>query len=372
MIVKNISADIRGMVYSNGDYKRLLMPGKHYISPFSTVELRDATKPIFGDRNLSVYLSDKEFANEVTLIDVTDNCICLHFENDRFLNVLGTERYAYWKTNLVTHKFEMVDLNDPEIASSIDPSLFSKAGLSTYIQSFSVEPSERGLLFIDRKYIKALEPGEYNFWKGTKKILVLKAELRQQQMDVSGQEIMTKDKVSLRLNFVCQYRITNPYKALVEIKDYTQQLYVVMQLALREYVGSLTLDEILEKKEQIGIFVTEKVQQQADDLGMHVAYSGVKDIILPGDVKDIINQVLIAEKKAQANVIMRREETASTRSLLNTAKLMEDNELLFKLKELEYVERISEKINQISISGGGVQFLEQLKQVLLPLKSNKD
>lgn len=91
---------------------------------------------------------------------------------------------------------------------------------------------------------------------------------------------------------------------------------------------------------------------------------GVKDIVLPGDIKDIMNQVLIAEKKAQANLITRREETASTRSLLNTAKLMEDNAMLYKLKEMEYVEKIAEKINNISLSGSG-QIVDQLKQIFV-------
>jgi regulator of protease activity HflC (stomatin/prohibitin superfamily) len=91
---------------------------------------------------------------------------------------------------------------------------------------------------------------------------------------------------------------------------------------------------------------------------------GVKDIVLPGDVKEIMNQVLVAEKRAQANVIMRREETASTRSLLNTAKLMEENAMLFKLKEMEYVEKIAEKIQTIQLSGGG-QLVDQLKQLFV-------
>jgi hypothetical protein len=83
---------------------------------------------------------------------------------------------------------------------------------------------------------------------------------------------------------------------------------------------------------------------------------------LPGDVKEIMNQVLIAEKKSQANLVTRREETASTRSLLNTAKLMDDNPMLFRLKEMEYVEKIAEKIDNISVSGGGV-FIDQLRQI---------
>ena len=88
----------------------------------------------------------------------------------------------------------------------------------------------------------------------------------------------------------------------------------------------------------------------------------VKDIILSGELRNIMNQVLVAQKQAQANVITRREETASTRSLLNTAKLMEDNDMLFKLKEMEYVERIADKINNISLSGGN-QVVDQLKEI---------
>ena len=61
-------------------------------------------------------------------------------------------------------------------------------------------------------------------------------------------------------------------------------------------------------------------------------------------MKDIMNQGLVAQKKVQANVIARREETASTRSLLNTAKLIEENDMLYKLKEMEYVEKITDKI----------------------------
>jgi regulator of protease activity HflC (stomatin/prohibitin superfamily) len=97
-------------------------------------------------------------------------------------------------------------------------------------------------------------------------------------------------------------------------------------------------------------------------MGCKVLDCGIRDIILPGDVKDIMNQVLVAEKRAQANVIMRREETASTRSLLNTAKLMEENTMLYKLKEMEYVEKIAEKINTISVNGSG-DLIGQLKQI---------
>ena len=147
-------------------------------------------------------------------------------------------------------------------------------------------------------------------------------------------------------------------------KDFEKQLYITMQLALREAVCLLTFDELMESKEKIGTSVLESTINKAEELGVKLANGGVKDIILSGEIKDIMNQVLIAEKKAQANMINRREETASTRSLLNTAKLMEDNAMLYKLKEMEYVEKIAEKINTISLSGSG-QIVDQLKQIFV-------
>jgi len=122
------------------------------------------------------------------------------------------------------------------------------------------------------------------------------------------------------------------------------------------------LDEILAKKETASNYVLKAIAEKAADLGVKINDCGIRDIILPGEIKDIMNQVLVAEKRAQANIITRREETASTRSLLNTAKLMENNEMLFKLKEMEYVEKIAEKINTISVAGSG-QIVEQLKTI---------
>jgi regulator of protease activity HflC (stomatin/prohibitin superfamily) len=140
-----------------------------------------------------------------------------------------------------------------------------------------------------------------------------------------------------------------------------------MQLALREFIGTLTLDELLEKKESIGVYILSSLKDKVYNLGIEIRDCGVRDIILPGEVREIMNQVLVAQKKAEANVIMRREETASTRSLLNTAKLMEDNAMLFKLKEMEYVEKIADKINSISLSGGN-QIVDQLKDIFVPKK----
>lgn len=181
-------------------------------------------------------------------------------------------------------------------------------------------------------------------------------------MDIAGQEILTADKVSLRINFVCSYRITNAVRIVSEIKDYKTQIYTRTQLALREYIGRFRFDELLEQKDSIAISILKQLQDRQNALFVEFSDTGIKDIILPGEIRDIMNTVLIAEKNAQANVIARREEVASTRSLLNTAKLMEENTTLYKLKELEYLEKICDKVGNISVGGGSL--LTELKEII--------
>ena len=152
-------------------------------------------------------------------------------------------------------------------------------------------------------------------------------------------------------------------KVITEIDGYEEQLHVAAQLALREYVGRHKLDEILENKEQISEYTVGKLQEKGPSLYLEITDGGVKDIILPGEIRDIMNTVLVAEKRAQASVITRREEVASTRSLLNTARLMDESQTLYRLKELEYIERICANVGSINLSGSG-DLLAQLRELL--------
>lgn len=92
----------------------------------------------------------------------------------------------------------------------------------------------------------------------------------------------------------------------------------------------------------------------------------MKDVILPGEVKTILNQVVEAEKRAQANLIQRREEMAAMRSLLNTARLMDDNPTLLRLKELETLEKITEKVDKLTVFGGLEGVLKDTVRIQLP------
>ncbi|MBL0315886.1 MAG: slipin family protein [Flavobacteriales bacterium] len=188
-------------------------------------------------------------------------------------------------------------------------------------------------------------------------------------IELSGQEILTRDKATIRLTVFANYRVVDMMKAITENKEFEKQVYVLIQLVLREFVGNLTIDQILEVREKLTDSITEQVTHQLERLGIELLGLGIRDIILPGDMKEIMNQVIMAEKKAQANVIMRREETASTRSLLNTAKIMEENQMVWKLKEMEYVERIAERVSNIQLNATGT-LTEQLKNLFVNKNNN--
>ena len=100
-------------------------------------------------------------------------------------------------------------------------------------------------------------------------------------------------------------------------------------------MASRTLDEVLSAKNALDAELRAFVRERIAETGIEVTELGVKDVILPGEIRELVNKVVEAERTAKANLIRRQEETAATRSLLNTAKLMEDNPLLLRLKELE-------------------------------------
>lgn len=178
-----------------------------------------------------------------------------------------------------------------------------------------------------------------------------------------GQEILTRDKIGIRMNVACIYKIKDAVEFAATVSDLKGQLYSTVQLAIREIVGNYKLDEILEKKEQISKEIYGVLKEREGMFCVNFLTVGIKDIILPGEIREIMNSVLVAEKTAQANVISRREEVASTRSLLNTAKLMDENQTLYKLKELEYLEKICEKVGEISVNGN-MGILEQLGKMM--------
>lgn len=357
-----IDENQRGFLFKNGKYVKMLTAGKYFAWGGKEIEVSELDRPIISNKcALDIILKDKAVSKDVSVIEVADERLALHFVNGKFDSVLHNGKYAFWSA-IDKHDYKIVDISSPEVESDIPEYIFSKIP-TAYYTKVEVLEYQKARLYFNQKFVKILDAGTYYFWKNGVKIDVGFVDTRLTQMDITGQEILTQDKVSIRINFVCNYRVTDYVKIMTEIDDFAEQMHVAAQLALREYVSKYKLDEILENKSQMSGFVFEKLKTKEKELFVEIKDAGVKDIILPGEIREIMNTVLVAEKRAQANVITRREEVASTRSLLNTAKLMDENQTLYKLKELEYVERICENVGNINLNGNG-DILTQLTGIL--------
>jgi hypothetical protein len=356
------------LVFKNNEYQRALTAGSYWFWKNEAVHVYEINRPFVAPIELNILLQDNMLANILHVVEVGESEIVLQYENGLLKQVLTTGRYTFWKS-MIRYEFVRADISKLEITEPISRETLMNKLVNPFVRTVAIESYEKAVMFIDGKYDRVLESGVYYFWRNNIAVHIARVDTRQLQLEINGQEILTRDKAALRINAWAQYKVTDLEQAVLRNKEYDKQLYVAFQLALREYIAGFGFDELLEKKDAIAPFILQRIKEDAAALGVEVKGFGIRDIILPGDMKEIMNQVLIAEKKAQANTIMRREETASTRSLLNTAKLMEENAMLWKLKEMEYVEKIADKISNISVGGNGV-LIEQLKEIFVP-KNNK-
>jgi regulator of protease activity HflC (stomatin/prohibitin superfamily) len=172
-------------------------------------------------------------------------------------------------------------------------------------------------------------------------VKLVPVDLREAMLDVGGQEIMTADKVTLRLTAVVTFRVGDPRLAVSVSEDVRTALYREVQLVLRAVVGTRELDALLTGKDAVAAELEQLVRRRATGLGLEILAVGIRDVMLPGEMKDLLNKVTEAKKAAEANLITRREETAAARSQANTARLLAENPTLMRLKELEVLEKIA-------------------------------
>jgi regulator of protease activity HflC (stomatin/prohibitin superfamily) len=306
------------------------------------------------------------------IVELGDREVGVVYKQGRVAGILAPgKRQLYWR-GPVTVRVEKYDLSERYELPRDLAKLLVRARLplasqvSEAVSAVEVPDTAVGLLIADGEFVRVLEPGLHAFWKFQRALKTELVDRRVQAMEVQGQEILTRDKVSLRVNLTALWQVQDAVTARTAVTNIVDAVYKELQFALRAGVGARTLDELLGDKgaldREIGASVAERVAGQ----GVVVKSVGVKDVILPGEMKVILNQVVEAEKRAQANLIQRREETAATRSLLNTARLMDDNPTLLRLKELETLEKVTEKIDKLTVFGGLDGVLKDVVRIRVP------
>ncbi|MDM8517852.1 slipin family protein [Desulfobacterales bacterium HSG16] len=341
----------KGLVFKEGEFKGFLDAGKHrYFDLFNRVQVDVVSQrdPWLDHRFLDVLINSGEIAKQIIVIDLKDHERALVWIDNRFARILTPGLYALWTTyKKIRH--EIVDARNYRFDHPDMDMILANPDADKSLRVIDIREGFSGVMFEDGKYVKILAPGRYVFWNYKTKIEVIPVDIRETATDISGQEIMTADKVTLRMNTLLSYRVVDAKKAVCETENFHQTLYRKAQLALRAIVGTRTLDVLLGGKESIAQEMEEIFATYAKAFGLKITGIGIRDIILPGEMKSLMNKVIEAGKSAEANLISRREETAAMRSQANTAKLLDNHPTLMRLKELEVLERISEnaKINVV-------------------------
>ncbi|MBX2856521.1 MAG: slipin family protein [Rhodobacteraceae bacterium] len=351
----------RVIALHKGRFMDILGPGEHLFSGYDghlmtdmELETHDLTRPELVTSLEAALFRERTDLVEAHLIEVRTGPdeVGVVLRDGRIYAILKPDgRSVFWK-DAGPWEVERIDVSADLALPAGLQRRFERFGATDRITRFNVEQEQVGLLFVDGAFLRMLAPGAHMFWNVGRRVMVKLIETRRQSLDVTGQEILTKDRVSIRVNLAAEYRVVDPVKAATMVKDFADALYREVQYAFRKSLGAKTLDEILEQKISVDAEAAERVRTAMKEIGLEVGEIALKDVVLPGEMREILNTVVLAEKEAQANVIRRREETAATRSLLNTAKVMEENPIMLRLKELEALETIAEKVDSLVVHNG--------------------
>ncbi len=348
----------RGLWFRHGDFHGLLEPGKYRLwsrlwsRVRDRVEIMDTLHTRFEHPLADVLVTQPALQRELTVVDLSDHERAIVWKDDRIACVLGPGRHAFWKTPYAL-TVERFDVDAFEFEHPRVEAILAHPDAAKWLGGLDIEAHEEVVLFRDGQPTRVLSQGRYVYWKGAGRVTWKVIDRREQIADVSGQEIMTRDKVTLRINLVVTYQVRDAMKAVSVVQDHAQALYREAQLVLRAAVGSRALEALLTDKAAVGAEVAEGLTARAAEFGVVVRGVGLRDIILPGEMKTILNQVIEAEKQAEANLIRRREETAAARSQANTARLLAENPALARMKELEALAEILSGTRTTFVFGSG-------------------
>ena len=278
--------------------------------------------------------------DRAVVLDLKDHQRGLVWIEGRFSHILAPGLYAYW-TGVQDVRVEVVDARQVRFEHQDLKVITRTAAAHRLLDICTVERNCVGVLFIDGDYVDTLTPGLYAFWKDVAEAKLVEIDLRETTVDVSGQEIMTADKVTLAYergrDVPHRRRAQGGQRGGRRPSDAVPRDAVGAACRGRCTRARRVPDGQGRGRQEI----EQAVRRRAGELGLEIVSVGIRDVILPGDMKDLMNKVTEAKKAAEANLIARREETAAMRSQANTAKLLADNPTLMRLRELEVLEKIA-------------------------------
>jgi regulator of protease activity HflC (stomatin/prohibitin superfamily) len=173
-----------------------------------------------------------------------------------------------------------------------------------------VKDTHRGLWYEDGVLVRIIEAGRYTVpgdgwrpWPGRRRVEVTLVDVRERELTIKGQEILTKDKVAVRVSIIVQFQVSDPKAAVHAVQNYEERLYSDVQLAARQSLAGMTLEEILTNRNRLSEEILADLKEVAARYGVAILRADVKDLIFPGNLQEIMNRVLTAERLSQAQLV---------------------------------------------------------------------
>ncbi len=309
-------------------------------------------------------------AEDLALVELEKHQRALVYRRGKPALWLGAGVHQVWTVDRAVDRKTgatrpLVKVEVLDTSAVVAPLLTADAAALAKVRDYVEATAPEGAVvvrYVDGQLDEVLPAGRHAAWSTLRTVQLAVVDLREKVLQVPGQEVMTKDRVTLRLNLSATFRVKDARRLATVARAPDDVVYLAMQLAARDAVTVRTLDELLAMREELQKVMQPLVAERALAVGLELVDLGVKDIVLPGEMKDLLNKVIQAQKEAEANVILRREETAATRSLAQTAKVLAENPLLVRLKELEAYKELAGKVGQVHlVMGEGALPMLQLK-----------
>jgi regulator of protease activity HflC (stomatin/prohibitin superfamily) len=219
-----------------------------------------------------------------------------------------------------------------------------------------VNQYERGVVFTLGRFTSIKEPG----WRVVVPVFqsMQKVDIRVKAVDVPDQEAITKDNIPVRINAVVYYKIVETSKAILEVENFYWATSQIAQTTMRNAVGEVTLDELLQNRAEIAKKIKEQVDATTDPWGIDVEALELKDVVIPEDLKRTISKEAEAEREKRAVIIKAEGEKIAAENLSKAANTLAQNKGALHLRTLQSINDISSDQSNTTIWMVPVEIME--------------
>ena len=191
----------------------------------------------------------------------------------------------------------------------------------------------------------------------------IKVDIRTKTLEVPKQEVMTTDNVPVAINAICYYRIVDPEKAIIYVRDYQNAVFQLAQATTRSVVGESHLDDVLSKRDKLNLKIKAVISSMIGDWGLDIQTVELKDVELPDSMKRAMARQAESEREKRGRIIQAEGEKIASEKLAKASANLSNNPEGIHLRTLQTLTEIGAEKNETTIILMPVEMIEALDAV---------